>query len=332
MNSHLIRLLSLVGIVLLALVAVSVPTATWAAELPTIEVGLPGGGMFGLGGRYVLDKGLDRKNGFIYKPRWAGVSAVERLMAIGAIPMGLGTSESAVRANLKGNKLRLIQPYMTPHQHLLVRKDSPYKNVMDLKGKPLATTPAVSSMYNMFDFIMKKRKVNIEKDFQLKKLGAAGIRAVLEKGDVEGALIWEAHVSKLLATGKYRVLMVLRDEMAKLLNTKVKMMAWVGATESWVKQNPVMVSKVRAAWQEAINDMRNDEAHFRKYAKKMFGLEKPNEVALGWKRARTFLLPLNFKWPDRANLDAEKKYLLGGMEMGMFPKETVDVIDKMFVP
>jgi hypothetical protein len=39
-----------------------------SAELPTIEVGLPKGGMFGLGGAYVIDKGLDRKNGFIIKP------------------------------------------------------------------------------------------------------------------------------------------------------------------------------------------------------------------------------------------------------------------------
>src|SRR3989338_3701642 len=33
-----------------------------AAELPTVEVGLPQDGLFGLGGQYILDKGLDRKN------------------------------------------------------------------------------------------------------------------------------------------------------------------------------------------------------------------------------------------------------------------------------
>ncbi len=34
---------------------------TRAAELPTIEVGLPEDGLFGLGGQYIIDKGLDRK-------------------------------------------------------------------------------------------------------------------------------------------------------------------------------------------------------------------------------------------------------------------------------
>ncbi|MFQ5850752.1 MAG: ABC transporter substrate-binding protein [Candidatus Binatia bacterium] len=334
MNRDWTHPLALGGIVLLALLAFAsrAPRTVGAAELPTIEVGLPRGGVFGLGGAYIIDKGLDRKNGFVMKPRWAGVAQIERLVAIGALSVGLATAESAVRANLKDIPLRLIQPYMTPHQHVLVRKGSPYKDIMDLKGKPLALTREVTSLYNMFDFIMKKRGVDIEKEFQLKKLGAAGIRAVLEKGDVEGGIIWEAHVSKLLGTGKFRVLMALRDELARLLNAKVKMMGWVGATDSWVKQNPDLVAKLRAAWQDGIRGVQKDEAHFRKYAKKMFALEKPEVVALGWKRTKTFLLPPDFRWPDKSNLEAEKRYLKGGIEVGMFPKEAAGVIDKMFVP
>lgn len=179
---------------------------------------------------------------------------------------------------------------------------------------------------------MNKRGVNIEKDFQLKKLGAPGIIAVLEKGEVEGAILWESHVSRLLATGRYRIIMALREELAKLLNTKVKTMGWVGALDAWVKQNPEMISKLRGAWQEGIRGVQEDEPHFRKYAKEMFGLEQPHDVALGWKRTRTFLLPPDFKWPDASNLEAEKTYLKEGAEMGMFPKEAVRVIDPMFVP
>ena len=36
-------------------------TQVRAAELPTIEVGLPEDGMFGLGGQYMIDKGIDKK-------------------------------------------------------------------------------------------------------------------------------------------------------------------------------------------------------------------------------------------------------------------------------
>lgn len=156
-------------------------------------------------------------------------------------------------------------------------------------------------MYNMFDFMMKKQGVDIEKEFSLKKLGAAGITAVLEKREVEGALLWEAHVSRLLATGKYKVIMTLREEVGRALNADVKLLGWVGALEPWVRQNPEMISRLRAAWQEA-RRIQEDEAHFRKHTKNFFGLEKPDEVGLGWKRTRTFLLPLDFKWPNASTL------------------------------
>jgi ABC-type nitrate/sulfonate/bicarbonate transport system substrate-binding protein len=305
---------------------------TRAAELPTVEIGLPSDGVFGLGGQYLIDKGLDRKHGFVVKPRWSGVAEVERLVAMGTIPVGLSTSESTLRANLRGIPLRLIQPYMTPHNAVLVRKDAPYKRLMDLKGKPFAVPPEVTSAYNNFDYIMKKQGVDIERFYQLKKLGAAAISAVLERGEVEAAYSWEAHVSKLLVTGRYRVLVQPRDEMNRLLDTKVKTLGWVGALDTWAEKNPELIQKLRAAWQETIKGVQEDEAHFRKHAKNFFGLETPEELKLGWPRTKQFLLPPDFRWPDKANLEVEKRYLREATEMGIFDKKGLALIDAMFVP
>lgn len=314
------------------LLAVPSGPQSWSAELPTIEVGLPSDGVFGLGGQYLLDKGLDRKHGFIVKPRWSGVAEVERLVAMGTIPVGLSTVESAVRANLRGIALRLIQPYMTPHNAVLVRKDSTYKSLMDLKGKPVAVPPEVTSAYNNLDYIMKKQGVDIEKFYQLKKLGAAGISAVLERGDVEAAFSWEAHVSKLLVTGRYRVLTQTRDDMNRLLDTKVKMFGWLGALDTWADKNPELIKKLRAAWQDMIRGVQDDEAHFRKHAKNFFGLESAEELKLGWPRTKQFLLPPDFPWPDQANLQVEKRYLREATELGIFDKKALGTIDALFVP
>jgi ABC-type nitrate/sulfonate/bicarbonate transport system substrate-binding protein len=303
-----------------------------AAELPTVEIGLPSDGVFGLGGQYLLDKGIDRKHGFIVKPRWTGVPEVERLVAMGTIPLGLATSESALRANLHGIPLRLIQPYMTPHNAVIVRKDAPYKTLMDLKGKPFAVPPEVTSAYNNFDYIMKKQGVNIERFYQLKKLGAAGISAVLERGEVEAAYSWEAHVSKLLVTGRYRVLVQPRDEMNRLLGTKVKTLGWLGALDTWAAKNRDMIQKLRAAWQEMIAGVQEDEEHFRKHAKNFFGLESAEELKLGWPRTKQFLLPADFRWPDKANLEIETRYLREATEMGIFDKKGLAFIDVMFAP
>ncbi|HZD42300.1 MAG TPA: PhnD/SsuA/transferrin family substrate-binding protein, partial [Terriglobales bacterium] len=303
-----------------------------AAELPAIEVGLPQDGLFGLGGQYIIDKQLDRKNGFVMKPRWAGMPQIQRLLGIQAISVGLMTPEAALRANANGIAMRLVQPYQTSHMFVLVRKDSPYRSVADLKGKPIALTPEVTTLYNLFDFIMRKREVNIEKDFQLKKLGGPAIIAVLQKGEVEAAILWEAHVSRLLATGKYRTIMGLGDEMARVLNAKTLPVIWLAGLEPWIKSNPEGVAKLRAAWTEAYVGVQRDEAHFRKYAKRFFGLETPEELSLAWKRTRIFLLPADFKWPDQSTLKVVQTYLREGVELGMFPKKSAAYIDVMFTP
>jgi ABC-type nitrate/sulfonate/bicarbonate transport system substrate-binding protein len=328
--SATIRFVGILWLVLAGLAAY--PLRSWSAELPTIEIGLPEDGVFGLGGQYLIDKGIDRKHGFVMKPRWAAVADVERLLAIGAIPVGLATSESALRAHLNNIPIRLITPYMTPHNSVLVRKDAPYKSLKDLKEKPFAVPPEVTSAYNNFDYIMKKQGIDIEKFYQLKKLGAAGISTVLERSEVEAGYTWEAHTSKLLTTGKYRILVVPRDEMNRLLNTKVKMLGWIGALDGWVTKNPPLIPKLRAAWQEMIKGVQEDEAHFRKHAKRFFGLEKPEELELGWTRTRQFLLPPDFSWPDTANLEVEKRYLKESVELGIFPKQGMGVVDALFVP
>jgi ABC-type nitrate/sulfonate/bicarbonate transport system substrate-binding protein len=332
MNKNwLLRSILLLGLVW-GLGTGSAPEFLGAAELPTVEVGLPQDGLFGLGGQYILDKGLDRKHGFAMKPRWAGVPEIQRLLAIKAIHVGLMTPEAGLRARVAGTPITLIQPYQVPHMHVLVHKNSPYKQVSELKGKSIALTPELTGLYNLFDFMMRKSGYNIEKDFQLKKLGAPGIIAVLERGDVEAGIIWEAHVSRLLTSGKYRVILIYRDELAKHLHTKVLPAIWLGGLDAWVETNKDMVSKLRASWTDAYRGVQHDEAHFRKYAKQFFGLEKPEELNLAWDRTRIFLLPADFTWPDAASLKAIKSYLREGVQMGMFPKEGTAFIDGMFVP
>jgi ABC-type nitrate/sulfonate/bicarbonate transport system substrate-binding protein len=322
-----------VACVIVVMIALAIPfKETKAAELPTIEVGLPDDGLFGLGGQYILDKGLDKKNGFVMKPRWAGVPEVQRLLGIQAISVGLMTPEAGLRANLAGVPIRLLQPYQTSHMYVLVRKDSPYNSVEDLKGKPVALTSEVTTLYNLFDFMMRKRGLNIEKDFQLKKLAAPAIIAVLEKGEVEAGLLWEAHISRLLTSGKYKTILGFRDELSRLLNVKVMPVVWLAGLDPWVKENGALVPKLRAAWTEAYRGLQNDEAHFKKYAKQFFGLEKPEELAAAWPRTKIFLLPSDFTWPEAATLKAQKSWLREGVEMGMFPKESAELIDGMYAP
>jgi ABC-type nitrate/sulfonate/bicarbonate transport system substrate-binding protein len=303
-----------------------------AAEIPTVEVGLPQDGLFGLGGRYIIDNKLDQKNGFVMRPRWAGVPEIQRLLGIQAISVGLMTPEAGLRANAAGIPIRLLQPYQTSHMFVLTRVNSPYQTADDLRGKPVALLPEVTTLYNLFDFIMRKRGFNIERDFQLKKLAGPAIVAVLEKGDVEAGLLWESHVSRLVGTGRYKTIMSLREEMNKLLSTNILPVVWLGGLDPWIKSNRDLVSGLRAAWTEAYRGVQKDESHFRKYAKQFFGLDKAEDVSFAWPRTKVFLLPEDFKWPEPTTLKAMKSFLQQGIDLGMYPKEAAGYIDGLFTP
>ena len=56
------------------------------------------------------------------------------------------------------------------------------------------------------------------------------------------------------------------------------------------------------------------------------------EVATAWQRAKIFLLPADYTWPDASSMKAQKSFLREGVEMGMFPKEAADLIDGMYAP
>lgn len=317
----------LAGVLLVALVA----STGEAQQLPAFELGLPQDGITGLVGQYLIDKQIDRKHGFILKPRWAGLIEVERILALGKIPTGLTTPEASLRANLQGIPLRIVMVTFLAHQQILVRKESSYQAIQDLRGKAIALTGELSGLYNMFDFVMRSQGVDIEKEFRLKKLAVPAIIASLVKGDVEAVIIWEAHVSRLLATGKYRVLAKLGDEMTRILKTRVKVLGYVGGLEPWIRANPDLVAQLRAAWLEAIRGTRDNEDYFRKNAKKFFGLEKPEELDLGWQRMQSFMFPQDFTWPDADSIRAEETYLSRGTEMGMFPKEAAKIVQKIYV-
>lgn len=309
--------LAVVGALVVTVAAWDAPAgAQTSPPVATVTIGVPSDGVFGLLGKYIIENGIDRKHGIQLEPKWAPVPEIERLLIIGAIQTGLAVKESAVRANLGGTPLRLLVPVMRPHQFVVVPVGSPYQRIEELRGKKIALTSEVTAMYNMFDFIMRERGVRIERDFQLIKTSGPAIMVHLEKKDVDAGLIWEPFVSRLLASGKYRTIMGLAEEMDKLTNSTERM-AWVGAQEGWLEKNRETAARLRAVWMEAADRARTDEAFFRKVAKQFFGLEKPEELSLGWQRTPQSFYPK--PWPDKSAIQSEIKRLERTRELGILP-------------
>lgn len=310
------------------------PTPT-AAPKPTpapvtVKVGVPNDGVFGLIGSYILEKGIDRKYGIIMDPVWAPVAEVQRLLGLGEIKVGLNTKDGALNLNIQKVPMRMVVPALAAHQFLLVAKDSPYQKVEDLKGKKIATTGETTGMYMIFSYITRVKGLDFEKDFQVIKQGApAPIIALLERGEVQGALLWEGHVSRLLATGKYRTILGLTEELGKLFPGYVELLAFISAHEDWLKANPEAAARLRDAWLEGAKGAKEDREFFRSKAKQFFGLEQPAEVDLAWERTRQFIGPVT-KWPDPALIKSQKDRLRHAIQVGAFPAEAAPFVDVIF--
>ena len=295
-----------------------------------VKVGVFADGVTGLIGSYILEKGIDRKNGIIIEPVWAPVAEVQRLMGLGELKVGSTAKDVALSANAQKVPLRLVVPNLSSHHFLLVAKDSPYQKVEDLKGMKIGTTGETTGMYFIFSYILRVKGLDFEKDFQpIKQAAPPPIMALLERGEIQGALLWEGHVSRLLATGKYRAILGFSEELGRLFPGHQELMAWWVASEDWLKANPEAALRLRRAWVEGGRGAREDKEFFRSKAKQFFGLEDPAAVDLAWERTRPFIGPMA-QWPDPGLIKAQKDRLRDAVRVGAFPTEVGPFIDVIF--
>jgi sulfonate transport system substrate-binding protein len=96
------------------------------------------------------------------------------------------------------------EPPKPEAETLLVRADSPLKDIADLKGKKVAFQRG-SSSHNLILRALNKAGLNYQ-DIQPINLPPANARAAFEQGSVDAWAIWEPYASLALSQGNVRVL------------------------------------------------------------------------------------------------------------------------------
>lgn len=290
-----------------------------APELTTVKIGLPSNGVAGWLGKHVIDGGYDKKFGLKIEPLWMTVTEVERLMSIGQIMVGQVALESTVRARVHGVPVRMLAPLAAPHWRVVVRKDSPYQKLEDMKGKRVGSMRQVTSTFNNFDYITRKRgNGGAEQFFQVTFGEPAAIVTWLEKDDVEAGVIIEPTVSRLLATGKYRVLVNIDEELQKYMGAQY-VGIWLGANDEWIKKNPETAKRLVQAFLASNADARKDKAFFMETGQSLFGLTALDVKELAWTRVSPYAVS-PATWPDRKMFAAQQAYLDSLIEIGTLPK------------
>ena len=172
-----------------------------------------------------------------------GIEMAEALIG-GGIDVGIVGGAPLVSAITRTNKIALLGcAWLTDggYAKVLVRKDSPFKSIEDLKGKRIANKIGSGSYRALGDWCAKNNcKIS---DFKILNTSPASIIAALESGSVEAGIWFAPTTSIAVHKGVARILM-------DFSGANLGAATW-SARKEWVTQNKDLVSRFMAATVDA---------------------------------------------------------------------------------
>jgi NitT/TauT family transport system substrate-binding protein len=242
--------------------------------------------------------------------------------AANALKLGraqFSTMQPSTALNLwrSGTDVRLFAAQIWSGNAWVVRKDSAYKTLADLKGKKIGNFSRVTGAFFFSAVIAKEKGLDIEKDFQAIPAETGALIALLERGEVEAINMFEPHVTKLTIGGRYRVLLDFDDALKQIFGAP-PLKTGMAVLKETAEKNPGLVKAVRGAYVDGIKLIKSgkDEDFFKARAKEFFNLSTPEEIAAGMKANRENFAEV---W-NESFFQAQNKILQTGVSLGLLPK------------
>jgi len=248
-----------------------------------------GGSAMGLITQVIKRHQLDEKHGLNLDLKPLDPSEAERATVMGIVEAGFFVPVSWAKANLEGQNVSFLAPLYTNHGAVLVRADSPYQSLSDLRGKRIATLPSVSGLYTSMQVIVRKLGMDWERDFDLVAGQAPAVIAALERGDADAAIPFEPNVSKLLATGQYREVMNPNETWQQLTGSSLFMVG-LAALQSWIDQNRDTARAIRACVLDATRYLRETPSVWEE-ERELLGITNEQHLALVKERMAKIYMP-----------------------------------------
>ncbi len=191
--------------------------------------------------RGILEKALEADG---IKVRWvlsAGSNKALEFLNAGSIDFGSTAGAAALIGKINGNPIKSIYVYSRPEWTALVTSaKSEITKVADLKGKRVAVTRGTDPHIFLVRALADAKLT--EKDVKLVLLQHADGRLALERGDVDA---W-AGLDPMMAAAEV-------ESGAKLFYRKPEDNTWgiLNVREAFANENPALVKKVLAAYEQA---------------------------------------------------------------------------------
>ena len=292
-----------------------------AQSLQTVNIATAAAGQSGYIAALIDAKGIAAKHGLKINNLMMDFTEAANALKLGRAIASAMQPSTAVNLLKSGTDIRLIAPQIWSGNSWLVKKDSPYKSLADLKGKKIGNFARVTGAYFFSAVIAKEKKLDIEKDFQSIPAETGALIALLERGEVEAINMFEPHTTRLVLSDKYRVLLDFDVELEKLFGAP-PLKSSVGMLRETVEKQPALVKAIRAAYVEAVKMIKagQDKDFFEAKAKEFFNLSTPEQVAAGMKQNRQNFADL---WGESL-FEKHNKKQKSGNYFGFLPKVYVN--------
>ena len=303
-------------IAVIGLIAAAASDASAGQAIQPINIATSASGQSGYVAALIEGKGLDVKYGIKITNMMMDFTEAANAVKLGRAVASAMQPSTAVNLVKSGTDIRLVTPQIWSGNSWVVKKDSPYKSFADLKGKKIGNFARVTGAYFFSAVIAKELKLDLEKDFQSIPAETGALIALLERGDVEAINMFEPHVTRLVMSGRYRVLLDFDIALEEIFGAP-PLKSTVGMLKETVEKQPQLVKALRSAYADAVQMIKKgqDEDFFKSKAKEFFNLSTPDEVAAGIKVNKA-----NFadKWGD-SFFQSQNKILQSGIGLGLLP-------------
>lgn len=118
--------------------------------------------------------------------------------------IGIVTAHNLMRGGIKVN---LVRPWIYPRQFgILVRKDSPFKLLRDLKGHTYASASISGTEYIISRLAFQIVGVDMEKEIRVTTGPPSASVGAIAAGKLDAGILWHPTLAKAMATGDFRIL------------------------------------------------------------------------------------------------------------------------------
>jgi ABC-type nitrate/sulfonate/bicarbonate transport system substrate-binding protein len=270
-------MLSRIGILAVATLAAC---GTASAQVK-VQIGDLAQSLNEIASRAMIDQGIDRKYGIAAEYRaYPTLDGLFTAIRGKDVDVGFGGWTAIAQFRSKGFPVTMVFPVgRGVTVDVIVPAASPIKSIAELKGKKVGTfAGAAGTATVLFRVIASKfHGFDPGKTGDLQFAGPGLLPALLDKGEIDAAVMFDPIAAKLIGSGKYRSIGNLAD--AYKAGTGDDFL-WIGysTNDDFIKSNPEALTNFTRAWLEAIEYVKSNPAVFEAYGKK-YGLE-PAAVAL----------------------------------------------------